>query len=1153
MASPLELLGDGIRDKILAKNLPVTQSAFIGGVHNFINTRNEPTFIDRDNNNNIISQESPDVIGEIYRPKNSNKNQYEPENSSYSLYSVNDNSRLIGPRKPYVNSDFNLNIGDPAYKKVGDIIGTVVTGRQLGVDVKNKKLKVIPNFDIRASLVGRALSSIGLFKDTPLGLIGAERLLVELTNRVASNVQKETIGRLDLKNLLGKGGGILNPPNSKITVTKNTNQGFLGTLKTIGKTIIDMSGYENPKSSITDDASIFYSERIMGDMITSSADANEKLVLFNTGNGQYSSLLSNLAANEGFGASILKGNGSKARIWKGFSPGYRNDTDKGRRYYDKIGDGDDKRLKRSSSLYERITDGGNSALKLVKGRSVIDENGLVKISPLKKQGRVDVKKYMFSIENLAWDGYATEGNLDPCEIGNGDTLTGSKGRIMWFPPYDISFTETTNVKWDSHEFIGRTEPIYTYINSERTGNLNFKIIVDHPSFINTLRESKGKEIEEFFQSGLSGSTLTSSKISKGDKDNIEAALNKPTQAVESVSQVITESISVFFPNGSSSLLANYEDGSNTYRDNGNIGDISLNAAFLSELPQMVIDVKEKANPKSIVINIEGFATDFGAPSFNNDALAKQRAEEVKKTLLIYGIPNTVTFNLISTVVSIETTDQINSDIAKKGRVVNIKAEYTPEKDDKVSESKTITTDNPDKNTDNISKSVFKIGECDYFDYLEKTKKFIYDSLGEKIKYFHPAFHSMTPEGLNSRLTFLLQCTKPGPSIDNRSNKKIDSPFNLAFGKPPICILRIGDFFYTKIAIDNVTFQYEPLQWDLNPEGIGVQPMIVGVSLQIRIIGGSTPGGPINRLQNAVSFNFFANTTFYDERSDDISEDGKIINGKKIIKEEKKVTVTNDSKSKTPETNQEGENNKVDGDTGNNNKSGTPKGDISDDESTINYGNYGGKIAGILSNLFTQASDSLIEIFGNQKYIQTDAFKVGNAPQNFEGFFGGDATTLRVSIIKSMFDTGYGEYGTFSSSLSGFKTISDKIKTLKSSSVKIDQDNGNAGQSVLNHIDTVMNTHNTNRKTETSDIKDFVKFYNEEYIKKTDSIYTLSSTTEYTSTLTAFDDLNIKRTTSLSGSKGNDVNKIKDDLNTSIEDITNYISGITFGDIPITKT
>ena len=96
------------------------------------------------------------------------------------------------------------------------------------------------------------------------------------------------------------------------------------------------------------------------------------------------------------------------------------------------------------------------------------------------------------------------------------------------------------------------------------------------------------------------------------------------------------------------------------------------------------------------------------------------------------------------------------------------------------------------------------------------------------------------------------------------------PQNLAFGRPPICVLRIGDFINTKILINSLSISYNAgnaPQWDLNPEGIGVQPMMADVTLSIDIIGGQSLQGPINRLQNALSFNYYANTEMYERRSD----------------------------------------------------------------------------------------------------------------------------------------------------------------------------------------------------------------------------------------------------------------------------------------------
>jgi hypothetical protein len=181
------------------------------------------------------------------------------------------------------------------------------------------------------------------------------------------------------------------------------------------------------------------------------------------------------------------------------------------------------------------------------------------------------------------------------------------------------------------------------------------------------------------------------------------------------------------------------------------------------------------------------------------------------------------------------------------------------------------TDPNNDTTPNIDESVIKkliYTECDFFKYLEINDPIAYQTISEKIKYFTPAFHSITPQGFNSRLTFLHQCTRQGESIGLDG---VDNVKNLAFGRPPVCILRIGDFFHTKIVIEsmNIVYKNNNIMWDLNPEGIGVQPMYADISLGIKILGGMSMTAPINRLQNALSFNFYANTEMYDARADSV--------------------------------------------------------------------------------------------------------------------------------------------------------------------------------------------------------------------------------------------------------------------------------------------
>ena len=307
--------------------------------------------------------------------------------------------------------------------------------------------------------------------------------------------------------------------------------------------------------------------------------------------------------------------------------------------------------------------------------------------------------------------------------------------------------------------------------------------------------------------------------------------------------------------------------------------------------------------KNCRVEILGYASDVGSnEASRNVELSSLRAENVKKWLLT----NVLTTPPLMDRVSIKEPEGLGSDVGckkliekeygsisnyNKKRVGNYKKSLNdkyPCKEDRYVEVKFVVDPNlkalenpktPETNTPtpvpDIPLSRF-YNECDYFEKLEQSSPIAYNSIKEKIKYFQPAFHSTTPEGFNARLNFLQQCMRQGPTLGGGVT---NNPNNLAFGRPPVCILRIGDFYNTKIIIENLNFTFEPLVWDLNPEGVGVQPMICNVDLSFSFIGGSSLRGPINRLQNAVSFNYFANTEIYDDRADTII----VKDGKNVIK------------------------------------------------------------------------------------------------------------------------------------------------------------------------------------------------------------------------------------------------------------------------------
>ena len=66
-------------------------------------------------------------------------------------------------------------------------------------------------------------------------------------------------------------------------------------------------------------------------------------------------------------------------------------------------------------------------------------------------------------------------------------------------------------------------------------------------------------------------------------------------------------------------------------------------------------------------------------------------------------------------------------------------------------------------------------------------------------------------------------------------------------------------------------------FDLNPEGIGVQPMIATVSMNFKYIGGQGLEAPVSELQNALSNNYFANTELY-EPTATTNEEAKKLTG-----------------------------------------------------------------------------------------------------------------------------------------------------------------------------------------------------------------------------------------------------------------------------------
>jgi hypothetical protein len=646
--------------------------------------------------------------------------------------------------------------------------------------------------------------------------------------------------------------------------------------------------------------------------------------------------------------------------------------------------------------------------------SVLDNTYNLNIAPNKQEGGQDstnligngangyAKKYMFSLENLAWRTSSTPGysvsDLAICERGpNG-------GRVMWFPPYGLTFSESVSTNWNQSDFLGRPEPVYTYKSTQRTGSLTWKIVVDHPSVLNVIvnkvlaNETNKTRVNSILDSFFAGcrkydlyelakkyanippgelsylqDIISSKDVSKEEleytKGTIQTGVNSPDGSTDPISQVggggntkdyfkKYVNVGAYFGNDfpKPSNVSNYSSEYTRYTSPANVTIYTgkTNGAQLGEffntvvtpnydvLTAMTLDLSTqlKQYPEGIVTVMIDSSCSAPATQTYNIELSKRRISSLKKffeedinvaafvtqkRLIIkegkaFGenIQNTqprmansstgpyTVDNLTKQGTTVNCTDSdVNTpggdtqagskDIfttaamaCRRAYISAIESTLNAPKSPPVPQYTEVTVGNVVTKTvkeevitqerkpyDNVTKRVLRslLSECDYFETIKTETPMVYDNLKDKLKFFQPAFHSTTPEGLNTRLTFLQQCMRPGNTIPTiKQNTPQSKPvleynnaINTAFGAPPVLILRIGDFYNTKIIPTSLSLTYEQL--DINPEGIGVQPMIANVTMAFNFIGGSGLKESVDKLQNALTFNYYANTEIYDDRSD----------------------------------------------------------------------------------------------------------------------------------------------------------------------------------------------------------------------------------------------------------------------------------------------
>lgn len=516
---------------------------------------------------------------------------------------------------------------------------------------------------------------------------------------------------------------------------------------------------------------------------------------------------------------------------------------------------------------------------------------------------------------------------------------------MWFPPYDLQINETATAKYESTVMIGRSEPMYNYMNSERSATVSFTLLVDYPPHLKLfLNDSNYKRnVADFFAFG--GDPIPPEQsIEEIDRQIkiLENQINKLTGPISTViPELNTETITMYFQNDMPIVgqentvfdvmyknpnhyeISKYCESGDEGKGDGlnqdiyfitgltkisenkwvldpnfdsiypsfsqyTAGGLSQQEPFgVNRLNEMLFRLFNNAEYRQYYeIEIVGSATKLyeikeKEPEYNQK-LGERRAAAAKKLIedrlkAIFKLSSLDEFTFTSPISvgsatsSAEGADSKNMNLSsvKQERsaaiTFRVKSNATPNKKTSVGDRNGAEID---KLQDEISKletkknNLKKLDATNVFNvrkYEDAAILKTYEAANKN--FFHPIYHSQTPEDFHRRLTFLHQCTRQGSAKRYDVKESNEHVKNSVFGRQPICILRVGDFFHTKVIIENVNIDYNDTTWDTNPEGFGVQPMLAKVTLALKLMGGQSLKGPIDALQNAATFNYYANSTY----------------------------------------------------------------------------------------------------------------------------------------------------------------------------------------------------------------------------------------------------------------------------------------------------
>lgn len=537
--------------------------------------------------------------------------------------------------------------------------------------------------------------------------------------------------------------------------------------------------------------------------------------------------------------------------------------------------------------------------------SVVGDSVMPRIYPI---GDGDKNRLMFSIENLA---YSRE---DIVDIPNNERGP-NDGRLMWFPPYALNYSISTSAQWDTTNLLGRIEPMYIYNGVTRQASISFMLLIDTPPNVLSLKKD---ELAQWFWGCLPEDNRPPAidAIPPRTPGLISVPPMKiPEKPAEhKPDRFMGTRPTYYFQNDVHEIELDYESGATFNKgveDKRNLFGLNATNFFPHMEPILRYIHAKRKDKRKVHMTIQGRCSALFTNIYNAK-LSYRRASRMKdyilseyqklfgETLVLNGDftvndANTkITLENLGTVYQLVTKDgslviniqgrgeklagketdekkELNNKKAKSARLAEVtELRSVPLKPDvpwvqppatpndallkqqaaarrDAERSAAADTDSNAFSSDNYFRS----------QYTEDTKV---PKGWENVDYYAPMFHSQTPYDMYKRKQFLQQLMYPG---DTRE-KEAQVGSNSLFGRMPVCIIRIADDFHSKCLVNNLSLDMTESTWDTNPEGMGMQPMFLKVTMDVTLIGGMSMKGPINRLQTATDFNHVANSSFYSD-------------------------------------------------------------------------------------------------------------------------------------------------------------------------------------------------------------------------------------------------------------------------------------------------